>query len=62
MKEDYSEHVIDTQKESSKKKGSGTIRVDDRKTGGKVSFKGMAEDGTSLEGTIDCHQMMRGPD
>lgn len=60
MKEGYSEHVIDTQKESSKKKGSGTIQVDDRKTGGKVTFKGMAEDGASLEGTLDCHQMMRG--
>ena len=56
----YSEHVIDTQEKSSTKKGSGTITVDDRKTGGKVSFKGKAQDGTTLEGTIDCHQMMRG--
>ena len=60
FKEGYSEHVIDTQKKSSTKKGSGTITVDDRKTGGNVSFKGKAEDGTGLEGTIDCQQMLRG--
>jgi hypothetical protein len=60
LKEGYGEHVIDTQKDASKKKGSGTIRIDDRKTGGKVTFKGKAEDGTGLEGTIDCHEMMRG--
>lgn len=58
LKQGYSEHVIDTQKDS--KKGSGTIQVDDRKTGGKVTFRGKAEDGVTLEGTIDCHQMMRG--
>ena len=60
FKEGYSEHIIDTQKEPSTKKGSGTITVDDRKTGGKVTFEGMAEDGATLKGTIDCHQMMRG--
>jgi hypothetical protein len=60
FKPGYSEHVIDTRKTASPKKGNGTITVDDRKTGGKVSFKGTAGDGTTLEGTIDCHQMMRG--
>lgn len=60
MKPGYSEHVIDTQKDMSKKKGSGTIQVDDRKTEGKVTFKGTAEDGAALEGTIDCYQMLRG--
>ena len=60
FKEGYSEHAIDSQKKSSTKKGSGTITVDDRKTGGKVTFKGKAEDGTGLEGTIDCHQLLRG--
>jgi hypothetical protein len=59
MKEGYSEHVINTQKTSSRKQGSGTIRVDDSKTGGKVTFKGKSQDGASLEGSIDCHQMMR---
>jgi hypothetical protein len=59
FKEGYSEHVIDSQKKSSTKKGSGTITVDDRKTGGKVTFKGKAEDGTGLEGTIVCHQLLR---
>jgi hypothetical protein len=59
MKPGYSEHVIDTQTKNGNRKGTGTIRVDDQKTGGKVTFKGVAEDGARLEGTIDCHQMMR---
>jgi hypothetical protein len=58
LKEGYSEHNIDTHN-GAKNKGSGTVQVDDRKTGGKVTFKGKAEDGAMLEGTIDCHQMMR---
>ncbi len=58
FKEGYSEHVIDTQKELNQK-GSGTIQVDDRKTGGKVTFEGKAQDGATLEGTIDCLRMMR---
>jgi hypothetical protein len=60
FKPGYTEHVIDTRKDASTKKGNGTITVDDRKTGGKVTFKGKAEDGAALDGTIDCHQMMRG--
>jgi hypothetical protein len=58
MKEGYSEHLISTQKDSPKK-GSGTLQVEDRKTQGKVTFKGKAEDGATLEGTIDCHQVLR---
>ena len=59
MKPGYSERMIDTQTKNGAKKGSGTIRVEDQKSGGKVTFKGVAEDGAKLEGTIDCHQMMR---
>lgn len=59
MKDGYSEHTINTGKSASKKQGSGTIRIDDRKTGGKVTFKGKTEDGVGLEGSIDCHEMMR---
>jgi hypothetical protein len=59
MKPGYSDHTINTSARGTKE-GSGTITVDDRKTGGKVTFKGKAGDGVTLEGTIDCHQMMRG--
>jgi hypothetical protein len=59
MKPGYTDHTINTSA-SGTKEGSGTITVNDRKTGGKVTFKGKAGDGATLEGTIDCHQMMRG--
>lgn len=61
MKPGYSDHTINTSGKGTKE-GSGTITVDDRKTGGKVTFKGKAGDGTTLDGTIDCHQMMRNGD
>jgi hypothetical protein len=37
-----------------------SLTVDDKGKTGKVTFKGKAGDGTPLEGTIDCHQLMRG--
>ena len=43
-----------------KKEGSGTITVDDKKKSGKVTFKGKTKANVTLEGTIDCHQVMRG--
>jgi hypothetical protein len=58
MQPSYSDHTINTTKD--KKEGSGTITVDDKGKTGKVTFKGKAGDGTPLEGTIDCHQLMRG--
>lgn len=54
----YSEHTIDARE--GKGKGRGTIAVDDRGSRGKVSFKGTSADGVGLEGTIECHQVMRG--
>jgi hypothetical protein len=33
---------------------------EDKGKSGKVSFKGKTKDNVSLEGTIDCHQVMRG--
>ena len=42
-----------------KKEGSGTVTVDDKGKTGKVSFKGKTKDNVGLEGTIDCHQLMR---
>jgi hypothetical protein len=43
-----------------KKEGTGTVKVDDKGKSGKVAFQGKTKDNVSLEGTIDCHQLMRG--
>ncbi|MGH7510479.1 MAG: hypothetical protein ACREMZ_13555 [Gemmatimonadales bacterium] len=56
----YTEHSIKTQPGASKQEGSGTVTVDDREKTGKVTFKGKTAEGVTLEGTIDCHQVMRG--
>ncbi len=58
MQPGYSDHTINTTKGN--KEGSGTITVDDKGKTGKVSFKGKTKDNVTLEGTIDCHQVMRG--
>lgn len=60
MQPGYTDHTINTSGGGSKKEGSGTITVDDRGKTGKVSFKGKTKDNVTLEGTIDCHQLMRG--
>lgn len=66
MKPSWSEHTINTgaslsgASDEGKKEGSGTITVEDRGKTGKVSFKGKTKDNVGLEGTIDCHQLMRG--
>jgi hypothetical protein len=43
-----------------REEGSGTIAVEDRGKSGKVTFKGKTKADVTLEGTIDCHQLMRG--
>ena len=58
MQPGYSDLTINTTKDN--KEGSGTITVDDKGKTGKVSFKGKTKDNVTLEGTIDCHQLMRG--
>ena len=58
MQPGYSDHTINTTEDN--KEGSGTITVDDKGKTGKVSFKGKTKDNVTLEGTIDCHQLMRG--
>jgi hypothetical protein len=58
MKPGYTDHTINTTKDN--KEGSGTITVDDKGKTGKVTFKGKTKDNVTLEGTIDCHQLMRG--
>jgi len=65
MQPSWSEHTINTGASLSgvsddvKKEGTGTIRVEDRGKSGKVTFQGKTKDNVSLEGTIDCHQVMR---
>jgi len=62
----YTEYTINTgaglngPSDDVKKEGSGTITVEDKGKSGKVSFKGKTKANVSLEGTIDCHQVMRG--
>jgi hypothetical protein len=59
MKPGYSEHTINTRR-GSQKEGSGTITVNDKGKSGTVAFKGKTKDNVTLEGTIDCHQPIRG--
>ena len=65
MQPSWSEHTINTgaslQGASAdvKKEGTGTVKVEDRGKTGKVTFQGKTKDNVSLEGTIDCHQLMR---
>jgi len=65
LKPSWSEHTINTGaslgggSDNVKKEGSGTITVDDKGKTGKVTFKGKTKDNVGLEGTIDCHQLMR---
>lgn len=62
----YTEYTINTgvslsgTSDDVKKEGSGTITVDDKGKSGKVTFKGKTKENVTLEGTIDCHQLMRG--
>lgn len=64
----YTEHTINTgvsltgKPDDSKREGSGTITVEDKGKAGKVTFKGKTKDNVALEGTLDCHQMMRSGD
>lgn len=66
MQPSWSEHTINTGatlhgvSDDVKKEGTGIITVDDKGKTGKVSFKGKTKDDVTLEGTIDCHQLMRG--
>ena len=66
LKPGYTEHTINTgaslggSSADVKKEGSGSITVKDEGKSGKVTFKGKTKDNVTLEGTIDCHQVMRG--
>jgi hypothetical protein len=65
MQPSWSEHTINTGaslgggSDNVKKEGSGTITVEDKGKTGKVTFKGKTKDNVTLDGTIDCHQLMR---
>jgi hypothetical protein len=66
LKPGYTEYTINTgagipgSSAEVKKEGSGTVTVADKGESGKVSFKGKTKNDVALEGTIDCHQVMRG--
>jgi hypothetical protein len=65
MKPSWSEYTINSGasmggSDDVKKEGTGTITVEDKGKTGKVTFKGKTKDNVGLEGTIDCHQLMRG--
>jgi hypothetical protein len=66
MQPGYTEYTINTgatlggSSDNVKREGSGTITVDDKGKSGKVSFTGKTKDNVTLEGTIDCRQVMRG--
>lgn len=66
METGYSEYTISTGATlggvdpNAARKGSGTITVDDKGQTGKVTFNGKTQDNVTLEGTIDCHKLMRG--
>jgi hypothetical protein len=60
MQEGFTSYTIDTKGRDSDKGGSGTLTIDDRGKSGKVTFNGKTDEGVTLEGTIDCHQLMRG--
>jgi hypothetical protein len=66
MKPGYTEYTINTGaslgggSDNVKKEGSGMITVEDKGKSGKVTFKGKTKADVTLEGTIDCHQVMRG--
>ena len=59
MKSGYSEHTINAAADG-EKEGHGRVIVQDRGQTGKVTFQGKTKDNVTLEGTIDCHQLMRG--
>lgn len=65
MQPGYSEHTINTgatltgETENVTGEGSGTVTVEDKGKTGKVTFKGKTKDEVALDGTIDCHQVLR---
>ena len=66
MQPGYNDYTINTGatlggvSTDTKREGSGTVTVQDKGKSGKVTFKGKTKDNVTLEGTIDCHQVMRG--
>ncbi|MBK6568972.1 hypothetical protein [Candidatus Aalborgicola defluviihabitans] len=54
------EYNIETRPAEAKKKGSGSVTVDDRGATAKVSFNVTSGEGYKFEGTIDCKSIIRG--
>ncbi len=54
------EYTVETRPAEAKKKGSGTVTVEDKGATGKVSFSVTSAEGYKFEGAIDCKSVMRG--
>jgi hypothetical protein len=54
------EYSIETRPAEAKKKGSGSVTVDDKGATAKVSFNVTSGEGYKFEGTIDCKSVTRG--
>jgi hypothetical protein len=46
--------------EPAKGNGTGTVKVDDHGSSGKVTFSGQTKQGVKVEGSIDCLVVLRG--
>ncbi|MDQ6886148.1 MAG: hypothetical protein M3068_02525 [Gemmatimonadota bacterium] len=46
--------------EPAKGKGTGTVKIDDHGSSGKVTFSGQTKEGVKVEGSIDCLTVLRG--
>lgn len=53
------EYDVNTLPDASKKSGSGTVKVEDNGSTGKVTFDAKTADGVQLKGTIDCAAVTR---
>lgn len=53
-------YTIETRAAETRKKGSGSVTIDDKGGTGKVSFNVTSAEGYKFAGTIDCKSVMRG--
>ena len=54
------EYTVETRPAEVKKKGSGSVTVDDKGTTAKVTFNVISAEGYKFEGAIDCKSVTRG--
>ena len=54
------EYTIETRRSEAKKKGSGSVTIDDKGATAKVGFNVVSAAGYKFAGTIDCKSVIRG--